>query len=59
MKRLVHPILMLLAGLTEEEPVQAVECPKAENRILRSKLRNRVAATSVVGRVIFFRLVDR
>ncbi len=38
MKKLIHPLLMLIAQATEKELVLYIEYLKAENRILRSKL---------------------
>ena len=45
MKRLFHPLLMLLAQATEKELVLYIEYLKKENRILRSKLPKRVKVT--------------
>lgn len=42
MKRLVHPLLMLIARATEKDLVLYLEYLKAENRILRSKLPKRI-----------------
>lgn len=45
MKRMLHPLLLLVAGATEKELVHVVEYLKAENRILRSKLPKRINVT--------------
>ena len=45
MKRLLHPLLLLLARATENELVLYIEYLKAENRILRGKLPKRVNVT--------------
>jgi putative transposase len=45
MKRFVHPLLLLLARVTEKELVQMVEYLKAENRMLRNKLPKRIEVT--------------
>jgi putative transposase len=45
MKRLLHPLLLLLARATEKELVQTVEYLKTENRILRQKLPKRIEVT--------------
>ena len=45
MKKLIHPLLMLIAQATEKELVLYIEYLKAENRILRSKLPKRVTVT--------------
>ena len=38
MRKLIHPLLMLIAQATEKELVLYIEYLKAENRILRNKL---------------------
>jgi putative transposase len=45
MKRIIHPLLLLIARATEKDLVLYIEYLKAENRILRSKLPKRVAVT--------------
>jgi len=45
MKKLIHPLLMLIAQATEKELVLYIEYLKAENRILRSKLPKRICVT--------------
>ncbi len=45
MKRFVHPLLLLLARVTEKELVQMVEYLKAENRVLWNKLPKRIDVT--------------
>jgi putative transposase len=45
MKRFVHPLLMLLARVTEKESTQMIEFLKAENRMLRNKLPKRIEVT--------------
>jgi hypothetical protein len=45
MKRLLHPLLLLLAEATEKDLVQMVEYLKTENRILRQKLPRRIDVT--------------
>ncbi|MGI6417074.1 MAG: hypothetical protein ACOX1P_15520 [Thermoguttaceae bacterium] len=45
MKRLIHPLLLLIARATEKDLVLYIEYLKAENRILRSKLPKRVEVT--------------
>ncbi len=42
MKRLVHPLLLLIARATEKDLVLYIEYLKTENRILRSKLPKRI-----------------
>ena len=46
MKRIIHPLLLLIARATEKEATQYIEYLKAENRILRSKLPKRVEMTA-------------
>ena len=45
MKKLIHPLLLLLAKATEKEATKYIEYLKAENKILRSKLPKRVEVT--------------
>jgi len=45
MTRPIHPLLVLIARATEKERVLSLECLKAENRILRSKLPRRIEVT--------------
>jgi hypothetical protein len=45
MKRIIHPLLLLLAKATEKELALYIEYLKAENKILRSKLPKRVEVT--------------
>jgi putative transposase len=45
MKRIIHPLLLLLAKATEKELAMYIEYLKAENKILRSKLPKRVEVT--------------
>ena len=45
MKRIIHPLLLLIARATEKDLVLYIEYLKAENRILRSKLPKRVKVT--------------
>lgn len=43
--KLLHPLLLLLARATEREMARIIECLKAENRILGSKLPRRITVT--------------
>jgi ABC-type phosphonate transport system ATPase subunit len=43
--RLIHPLRMLIARVTEKELVQIVEYLKSENRIVRSKLPRLIEVT--------------
>jgi hypothetical protein len=45
MKRIIHPLLLLIARATEKDLVLYIEYLKAENRIRRSKLPKRVEVT--------------
>jgi putative transposase len=45
MKRIIHPLLLLLARATEKELVRYIEYLKAENRIMRSKLPRQISVT--------------
>ena len=45
MKRIVHPLLLLIARATEKDLVLYIEYLKTENRILRSKLPKRIDVT--------------
>ena len=45
MRRLIHPLLMVIAQAIEKELVLYIEYLKAENRILRSKLPKRIDVT--------------
>ena len=45
MKKIIHPLLLLIAKATEKEATKYIEYLKAENRILRSKLPKRVVVT--------------
>jgi putative transposase len=45
MKRFVHPLLMLLARVTQKELVRIIEFQKAEIQVLRSKLPRRIDVT--------------
>jgi hypothetical protein len=47
MKRIIHPLLMLIARATEKDLALYIEYLKAENKILRSKLPKRVEVTAV------------
>ena len=42
MAAIIHPLLTLLASVPRQELAQQVTCLKAENKILRSKLPDRI-----------------
>ena len=44
-KKIIHPLLLLIAKATEKEATKYIEYLKAENRILRSKLPKRIEVT--------------
>ena len=46
MKRIIHPLLLLIAKATEKNLTLYIEYLKAENKILRSKLPKRVEVTA-------------
>lgn len=46
MAAIIHPLLALLASLTRQELAQQVTYLKAENRILRSKLPDRITLSN-------------
>lgn len=52
MAALVHPLLTLLASLTRQELAQQVAYLKAENRILRSKLPDRITLNNQERRTL-------
>jgi putative transposase len=45
MKRIIHPLLLLIAKATEKDLALYIEYLKAENKILRSKLPRRIEVT--------------
>jgi len=49
---IIHPLLALLASLTRQELAQQVTYLKAENRILRSKLPNRITLNNQERRTL-------
>jgi putative transposase len=45
MKRIIHPLRLLLARATEKGLVRYIEYLKTENRIMRSKLPRQISVT--------------